>query len=91
MWEAPVFGRGLSENEGGVYLATFNNTDNATKSQAPFSAEVPELLQKHLDHLKASAISLEVIRESVGTGQCSAKRPSRRLASVHNSEEPQVF
>ncbi len=44
-------------------MATFDNTENATKSQAPFSAEVPELLQKHLDHLKASAISLEVIKE----------------------------
>jgi len=30
---------------------------------APFSTEVPQLLQSHLDHLKASAISTEVIRE----------------------------
>jgi len=29
----------------------------------PFSQEVPELLNDHLDHLKASAISIEVIRE----------------------------
>ena len=30
---------------------------------APFSTEVPQLLQSHLDHLKASAISTDVIRE----------------------------
>ena len=29
----------------------------------PFSAEIPELLNDHLEHLKASAISLGVIRE----------------------------
>lgn len=29
----------------------------------PFSPEVPELLNKHLEHLKASAISIEVIRD----------------------------
>lgn len=29
----------------------------------PFSTEVPELLNSHLDHLKASAISIDVIRE----------------------------
>jgi hypothetical protein len=28
-----------------------------------FTKEIPELLVAHLDHLKASAISLEVIRE----------------------------
>lgn len=29
----------------------------------PFSPEVPALLQRHLDHLLASAIDLEVVRE----------------------------
>jgi hypothetical protein len=29
----------------------------------PFSKEIPELLTAHLDHLKSSALSLEVIRE----------------------------
>jgi hypothetical protein len=41
---------------------------NSTKtdglpSNNPFSNEVPELLQSHLDHLKVSAISVEVIKE----------------------------
>ncbi len=40
-----------------------NSTNNSTSSSSPFSDEVPELLQKHLDHLKASAISTDVIRE----------------------------
>lgn len=50
-------------------MSTANNVTGDSKSQAsssskyPFSDEVPELLQKHLDHLKASAISIEVIRE----------------------------
>ena len=33
------------------------------KSNAPFSDDFPSLLQSHLDHLKASAISVEVIKQ----------------------------
>ena len=39
------------------------NTLGQGKGQAPFSSEVPELLQHHLEHLQASGISIEVIRE----------------------------
>jgi len=35
----------------------------STSSSYPFSDEFPQLLDKHLDHLKASAISIEVIKE----------------------------
>lgn len=40
-----------------------NNTPGQDKGQPPFSREVPELLQYHLEHLKASNISIDVIRE----------------------------
>ena len=40
-----------------------STANNGTSSSYPFSNEVPELLQKHLNHLKASAISVDVIRE----------------------------
>lgn len=42
-------------------MSTSNNISGDPQSQAPFSAEVPELLQKHPDHLKASGISIEVL------------------------------
>jgi len=42
-------------------LATSNNISGDPQSQANSNAEVPELLQKHLDHLKASGISIDVI------------------------------
>ncbi len=35
----------------------------STSSSYPFSDEIPQLLEKHLGHLQASAISLEVIKE----------------------------
>ncbi len=34
-----------------------------TLASSPFSVELPELLNSHLEHLKASAISTEIIRE----------------------------
>ncbi len=40
-----------------------NNTPGQDKGKGPFSSEVPELLEHHLEHLKASGISIEVIRE----------------------------
>jgi len=40
-----------------------NNIPGQDKGQAPFSSEVPELLEHHLEHLKSSGISIEVIRE----------------------------
>lgn len=44
--------------------SSINNIDQEQgKGQAPFSAEAPELLQPHLEHLQASGISIEVIRE----------------------------
>lgn len=43
-------------------MSTSNIISGDPQSQAPpFGAEVPELLQKHLDHLKASGISIEVL------------------------------
>ena len=40
-----------------------NNNASSSSDGHPFSDEVPELLQMHLDHLKASAISIDIIRE----------------------------
>ena len=40
-----------------------NNIPRQGKGQAPFSSEVPELLEHHLEHLKSSGISIKVIRE----------------------------
>ena len=40
-----------------------NNVTSTASASTPFSTEMPELLQSHLDHLRASAISIEVIRE----------------------------
>jgi len=39
------------------------NTTATRPGAGPFSVECPNLLQHHLDHLKASAISIEVIKE----------------------------
>ena len=36
---------------------------NLASSDSEFSQEIPELFKKHLEHLKASAISLEVMKE----------------------------
>lgn len=50
-------------------MSNSNNTSGEPQSQAinspshPFSDEIPQLLKEHLDHLKGSAISIEVIRE----------------------------
>ena len=38
-------------------------SEASTSSSYPFSDEFPQLLDKHLDHLKASAISIDVIKE----------------------------
>ena len=43
-------------------------------SGSPFSPEIPGLLEKHLEHLKASAISIEVLRER---GYCSVLGKSK--------------
>jgi len=40
-----------------------NDIELAGKGQGPFSREVPELLEQHLQHLKKSAISIDVMRE----------------------------
>lgn len=40
-----------------------SNTNAGVSSSYPFSEEIPELLQTHLDHLKASGITIDVIRE----------------------------
>ena len=40
-----------------------NNIPEQEKGQGPFSSEVPELLEHHLEHLKASAISVDVVRD----------------------------
>ena len=40
-----------------------SNAKSSVSSSHPFSNEVPGLLNEHLDQLKASAISLDVIRE----------------------------
>jgi len=38
-------------------------TPQPSQTSSPFSQGVPELLNKHLEHLKTSAISIEVIKE----------------------------
>lgn len=40
-----------------------SNSKNDSPSIYPFSDEVPQLLQKHLENLKASAISVDVVRD----------------------------
>ena len=40
-----------------------NSTRNGLSSSHPFSDEIPELLEEHLDHLKGSVISIEVMKE----------------------------
>ena len=40
-----------------------DSIDNGGSLSNRFSDEFPQLLEKHLDHLKASAICIDVIRE----------------------------
>ena len=39
------------------------NIGNRRSSSNPFSNEFPQLLEKHLDHLKASGISIDVVKD----------------------------
>ena len=49
-----------------VYTSNDVSTDSesqaSSSSKYPFSTDVPELLQKHLEYLQTSAISIDVIR-----------------------------
>ena len=46
-------------------MINYDNQDFHLSSFAnPFTEQIPELMQDHLDHLTASAISPEVIKES---------------------------
>lgn len=64
-----------------------NDNDKQAKGQAPFSAEVPALLQHHLEHLKASGISNEVIHER-GYRSVLGKTPLKEAGFSTRQQRP---
>ena len=44
-------------------MQTTNRVNASSISNSPFCSDVPGLLQSHLDHLRGSGISVEVIRQ----------------------------